>query len=64
MVIRSTQGVVGTATIDANGSASPSPVSVHALAGIEVDVPHAQIYVQGLLTPDAEGVALGFRLAL
>jgi hypothetical protein len=64
MVIRSNQETVGTATIDANGSASPSAVSVHTLAGVQLDVPHVQIYVQGLLTPDAEGVALGFRLAL
>jgi hypothetical protein len=63
LVLRSTKDPVGDATINANGSASPSPVSVHALAGVELDVPHAQIFVQGLLTPDAEGVALGFRLA-
>ncbi|HEY6039575.1 MAG TPA: hypothetical protein VIV58_35085 [Kofleriaceae bacterium] len=61
VLIRDNQENVGHATVTANGQASPGTASVHALAGIKLEVPHANIYVQGIATPSDEGVAFGVR---
>jgi len=61
LLIRSNQENVGHATVTANGQASPGTVTAHALAGIKLEVPHANIYVQGIATPSDEGIAFGVR---
>ncbi len=61
LVIRSNQEDVGHATVTATGQASPGAITAHALAGLQVDVPHANVYVQGIATPADEGVAFGLR---
>lgn len=61
LLIRTNMENVGHATVTANGQASPDAVSFHALAGIQVNVPHANFYVQGIATPSDEGVAFGIR---
>ncbi|MEO6773771.1 MAG: hypothetical protein ABI467_12265 [Kofleriaceae bacterium] len=62
LLIRSNQQNVGHATVAASGRASPGTTTAHALAGIELEVPHANVYVQGIATPSDEGVALGVRV--
>jgi hypothetical protein len=64
MVITSNQQNVGQAMITANGSATSSPLAVHALAGLQVNVPHVHVFVQGTISPDVEGVIVGLRLVL
>jgi hypothetical protein len=61
LLIRDNLENVGHATVMANGQASPGTATVHALAGIKLEVPHANIYVQGIATPSDEGVAFGVR---
>jgi len=61
LLIQSNQQNVGHATVTASGQASPGTASVHALAGIKLEVPHANIYVQGIATPSDEGLAFGVR---
>jgi hypothetical protein len=53
----------GTVDISASGSQSPSVFTVHALAGLQLDVPHFHYYVEGLLAPGVYGVATGIRLS-
>ena len=54
---------IGTAKITASGSDGPSPVSVHALAGIELHTRYFRFYVQGVAAPSVEAVTLGLRIA-
>lgn len=61
LLIRANQENVGHATVTASGQASPDVVSVHALAGIQFNVPHANFYLQGVATPSDEGLAFGIR---
>jgi hypothetical protein len=61
--IRSNMQNVGTATVTATGSASPGVVTVHALAGLQLNVPYAHVYVQGVISPADESVDVGLRLA-
>jgi hypothetical protein len=53
----------GTVNIMASGSQSPSVFTVHALAGLQLDVPHFHYYVEGLLAPGVYGAATGIRLS-
>jgi hypothetical protein len=61
LIIRDNQEYVGDAHVSASGQASPGSVTVHGLLGLQLDVPHANIYAQGIVTPDDEGVAFGVR---
>jgi hypothetical protein len=61
IVIQSTSEYCGDAHVTATGQASAPAVTVHGLAGLQVDVPHANVYVQGIATPQDEGVAFGIR---
>ena len=54
---------IGTAHITASGHDGPSPVSAHALAGIELHTRHVRFYVQGAIAPSQEAVTLGLRIA-
>lgn len=54
---------IGTAKITASGSDGPSPVSAHALAGLEVHTRHVRFFVQGAIAPSQEAVTLGLRIA-
>jgi hypothetical protein len=64
MVTTSDNIDVGHVTITASGSQSASPLAVHALGGLQFDLPHFQIYTQGLLAPSVYGLAFGFRIVL
>lgn len=61
LVLRANQDHLGDAHVVASGQASPGAVTAHALLGLQLDVPHANIYVQGILTPEDEGIAFGVR---
>lgn len=61
IVFRDDQTHEGDATVVATGEASPSALSVHALAGIQLDLPYSNLYLQGLVTPDDAGLAFGVR---
>jgi hypothetical protein len=63
MAITSDGTNVGHVTITASGSQTPTPGTVHALAGLEIDVPHAQIYTQAMVAPSITALALGVRAA-
>ena len=54
---------IGTAKITASGSAGPSPVSAHALGGLELHTRYVRFYVQGAIAPSQEAVTLGLRIA-
>jgi hypothetical protein len=54
---------IGTAKITASGSDGPSPVSAHALAGIELHTQYFRFYVQGAIAPSQDAVTLGLRIA-
>jgi len=54
---------LGEATIEAVGSSSPSSLTAHALAGIELHTTHFRMFAQGVIGPGQEGVALGMRAA-
>jgi hypothetical protein len=62
LYIRTNMEDVGHATIAASGQASPSSITAHALAGLQVELPHANIYTQGIISPANEGVAFGVRI--
>jgi hypothetical protein len=61
LVLRANQDHLGDAHVTASGQASPGAVTVHGLLGLQLDVPHANIYAQGIITPDDEGIAFGLR---
>jgi hypothetical protein len=54
---------LGSVVITASGHESPRPLTVHALAGLQLDVSHVHLYLQALVTPDVYGAALGVRVA-
>jgi hypothetical protein len=54
---------IGTAMITASGADGPSPVTGHALAGVEVYTRHVRFYVQGAIAPAQEAVSIGLRVA-
>jgi hypothetical protein len=54
---------IGEATIDAEGSSSPSSFTVHALGGIELHTKHYRLFAQSVVAPGQLGVALGMRAA-
>jgi len=62
LYIRTNMEDIGHATIKASGQASPSSITAHALAGLQLKIPHANIYTQGIVSPDNEGIAFGFRI--
>jgi hypothetical protein len=62
MTITSDGTDVGSVVITASGSTSPTPVTVHALAGLQLDAPHFQFYLQGLLAPSVTGLTAGTRI--
>jgi hypothetical protein len=55
---------VGHVTIVASGDETASPVTVHALGGIQVDAVHFHIFAQGVVAPDVRGLSFGVRLSL
>jgi len=62
LYIRTNMEDVGHATVKATGQASPSSITAHALAGLQFKLPHGNVYTQGIVSPDNEGVAFGFRI--
>lgn len=54
---------IGTAQVTASGSDGPSPVSAHALAGIELHTRYFRLYLQGVIAPSVEALTLGLRIA-
>ncbi len=54
---------LGEATIEAEGSSSPSSLTTHALGGIELHTKHFRMFTQGVVAPGQVGIALGFRAA-
>lgn len=54
---------VGDAVITGNGENSASPVTVHALAGLEVHTRHVRVFLQGAFAPSEIAAAFGLRLA-
>jgi len=52
-----------TVDITASGSQSPSVITVHALAGMQLDLPHFHFYVEGLVAPGVYGAATGIRFS-
>jgi hypothetical protein len=54
---------IGTAKITASGSDGPTPISAHALAGLELHTRYFRFYVQGAIAPSQEAVTLGLRIA-
>lgn len=54
---------VGNAVIVGNGENSASPVTVHAVTGIEIHTRHVRVFLQGAFAPGETAVALGLRMA-
>jgi hypothetical protein len=54
---------VGDAVITGSGESSPSPVTVHALTGLEVHTRHVRVFLQGAFAPGETAAALGMRAA-
>ena len=54
---------VGTVIITASGAQSPSFFDVHALAGLQLDLPHVHFFVEGLLAPGVYGASSGLRFS-
>lgn len=53
---------VGHVVITASGDNSAPPLSAHALAGLQLEAPHFQLVVQGLVTPSVYGANVGIRV--
>jgi len=49
--------------ITASGHETAPAVTAHALVGLQLNVPHVHIYVQGVVTPDVYGGTFGLRVA-
>ncbi|MGE5181080.1 MAG: hypothetical protein ACM31C_03415 [Acidobacteriota bacterium] len=62
MTITSDGTDVGHVTITASGSQQPTPITVHALGGVQVDLPHFQIYAQALAAPSITAAQVGTRV--
>ncbi len=54
---------LGEATIEAEGSSSPSSLTAHVLSGLELHTKHFRMFTQGVVAPGQLGVALGMRAA-
>lgn len=54
---------LGEATIEAEGSSSPSSLTAHVLGGLELHTKHFRLFTQGVIAPGQLGVALGMRAA-
>lgn len=54
---------VGNAVITGSGENTPSPISVHAIAGIEAHTRHARVFLQGAFAPGETAASIGLRLA-
>ena len=52
---------IGNAHITASGASGPTTATLHALGGLELLVPHFRMFVQGAISSDDRGVALGLR---
>lgn len=52
---------LGEATIEAEGSSSPSSVTAHALGGVELHTKHFRMFAQGVIASGQEGIAAGVR---
>jgi hypothetical protein len=63
MTVTSTGDDVGSVTITDSATQGPTTVTAHALAGLQLDVPHFQIYLQGTLSPDITAANFGLRVA-
>ena len=55
---------VGNVQITASGDQSAPLFAVHALAGLQLELPHFQFFVQGLIAPSVYGAAVGIRVTL
>jgi hypothetical protein len=64
MTITSDGTDLGHVTITASGGGSPTPLALRALGGLQLDVPHASLFVQGNATSAASAVSLGLRVVL
>ena len=64
MTITSDGTNVGHVVIDGRGSSSPSPLAVRGLAGFQLDVPHASLFVQANAASAATAVSVGLRAVL
>ena len=53
---------IGTATVTASGASSPSPITVHALAGLQLHTKHVRVFLQGEIAPGELSAGLGLRL--
>ncbi len=54
---------IGTAVITGSDTASPSPITVHALVGFEIHTRHVRVALQGAVAPGQLAVNLGLRIA-
>jgi len=63
MTVTSDGTNVGHVNITASGTQTPTPVTVHAIAGMQFDGGFIQLYLQTMLTPSITALALGLRAA-
>jgi hypothetical protein len=63
VVVTATQENVGSATVTVNGSATPGVFGVHALAGLQFNLPYSHLYFQGVISQADESVDVGLRVA-
>jgi hypothetical protein len=63
MTVTSDGTNVGHVNITASGTQTPTPVTVHALGGMQFDGGFIQIYTQAVVTPSITALALGLRAA-
>jgi hypothetical protein len=54
---------VGNVSITASGTQTPTPLTVHAIAGVQLDASYVQLYAQTVLTPSITAIAFGVRAA-
>jgi hypothetical protein len=54
---------IGTAVITGSDSASPSPITAHALVGFAIHTRHVRVAIQGLVAPGETAVNIGLRIA-
>jgi hypothetical protein len=54
---------LGTVSITGRTDRSASPLTAHALAGIQLNAAFLHVYLQGVVTPDVYGATFGLRAA-
>ena len=53
---------IGTASIMASGNNSPSPVTAHALGGLQLHTRYVRVFLQGAIATGEIGLAIGLRI--